>query len=96
MIQDVNSSFSPDQSVLNFCSTATRSQRRRRKSRLPRYPPRPVYESSFWASKKVYEMSDNRTNRLVDRSKALCESSAQRTSRCSRACDGWLKFPSQT
>ena len=36
MIQDVNSVFSPDQSVLNFCSTATRFQYRWRKSRLRR------------------------------------------------------------
>jgi len=44
MIQDENSAFSPDQSVLNFCSAATR----RRKSRLRRSTlHRPVYESSF-------------------------------------------------
>jgi len=55
MIRDVNSTLSPDQSVLNFCSTATRLQRRRSKSRLLRSTlPRPVYESSFLASEEIY------------------------------------------
>ena len=48
-LRGVNSVFSPDQSVVNFCSAATRLQRRRRKSRLRRYTlPRPVCESSFF------------------------------------------------
>ena len=53
MIRDVNSAFSSDQSVLNFCSTATRSQRRRPT------PSRPVYESFFSASTEVNETSPN-------------------------------------
>jgi len=58
MIQDVNSTLSPDQSVLNFCSAATRLQHLRPKSRLRRSTlPRPVYESSFWTSKEAYETS---------------------------------------
>jgi len=57
----MHSAFSPDQSVLNLCSTATRFQRRRPKSRLRRSTlPRPVYESSFWTSKEVYQTSLNR------------------------------------
>ena len=36
VIQDVHSAVSREQSVLNFCSTATRLQRDRRKSRLRR------------------------------------------------------------
>ena len=63
MIQDVRvySAFLPDQSVLKFCSTATRSQCRRcrRPAPTPLYPTRPVYESSFWTSKAVYETSHN-------------------------------------
>ena len=58
---NVNSAFSPDQSVLNFRLTATRSQHRRPKSRLRRSTlPRPVYESSYWTSKDVYETSHDR------------------------------------
>ena len=60
MIHNLNSAFSPDQSIklLEFCSTATRMQRRRRKPRLRRSTlPRPVYESSFWTSKEAYETS---------------------------------------
>jgi len=53
MIQDVNSAISPDQSVLNSCPTAIHC--RSAASTLTR----PVYESSFWASKEVYETSDN-------------------------------------
>jgi len=62
MIHNLNSAFSPDQSfkLLEFCSTATRMQRRRRKPRLRRSTlPRPVYESSFWTAKGVYEASHN-------------------------------------
>jgi len=64
MTQNVNSTFSPDQSVLNFrssaqllrgCSAADASPALRR-STLPR----PVYESSFWTSKEVHEASHNR------------------------------------
>ena len=45
-------------SVLNVCSTATRSQRRRLKSRLRLSTlPRPVYESSCWTPKEIYETS---------------------------------------
>jgi len=40
--------------MLNFCSTATRSQRRPRRSTLPR----PVYESSFRTSKNAHATSD--------------------------------------
>ena len=61
IIQDVHSAFSPDQFVLNVCSAATRLQRRRHKSRLRRSTlPRPVYKSSFWASKEEYETSRDR------------------------------------
>jgi len=61
MIQDVHvySAFLPDQSVLNFCSTATRSQCRRCRRLRRSTPTRSVYESSFWASKAVYETSHN-------------------------------------
>jgi len=63
IIQEWISAFSPDQSVLKlpkFCSTATRLQRRRRKSRLLRSTvPRPVCESSFWTSKELYETSQS-------------------------------------
>jgi len=53
MTQDANSAFSQDQSVCNFCSTATRSQRRRidvspayAATSLFRYANRPTYETS--------------------------------------------------
>ena len=59
----VTALFSPDQPVLNFYSTATRSQRQRPKSRLRRCTlSRPVYESSFRTSKDVYETSRNRSS----------------------------------
>jgi len=44
--------------VLKFCSTATRSQRRRPKSRPRRSAlRRPVDESSFWTLKEAHETS---------------------------------------
>ena len=63
MIKDANSAFSPDQSVLNFCSTATRG--RRAADASPAYAatlPRPVYESSFSTSKEGYETSNYPVN----------------------------------
>jgi len=57
MNSDVSLEFSPDQSVLSveFGSTATRSSAAISRSTLPR----PVYKSSFWTSKEVYEASHN-------------------------------------
>jgi len=58
IIQDLNSAFSPDKSMLRFrssaqllrgCSSADAKSRLRRD--------RPVYESSPLTSKEVYEMS---------------------------------------
>ena len=55
--------------MLNFRSTATRSQRRRPKSRLRRSTlPRPVYESSCWTSKEVYETSHSPFSRAENSS----------------------------
>jgi len=62
MAQDVNSTFSPDESVLNFCSTAMRGCSAAHVS--PAYstlPRQPVYESSFWTSRQVCETSRHRT-----------------------------------
>jgi len=59
--QDLNSAFSPHQSVLNFWSTATPLLRRISKSHLRRSTlSRTVCESSFWASEEAFETSDNR------------------------------------
>jgi len=53
-MQEVNTAFSPDHPVLN-CYTLWQCRRRKWHLLL-----RPVYESSFWTSKAVYETSHNR------------------------------------
>jgi len=54
MTQYVNSAFLPDQSVLNFRSTATLHGCSAAYAILPR----PAYES-FWTSKAIFETSHN-------------------------------------
>ena len=51
--QCANSAFSPDQSVLNFCSTAIHG----RSTAFATSLPRAVYESSFWTSMRAHETS---------------------------------------
>ena len=64
MILDVNSAFSPGQFVLNFCSTATRLQCRRRKSRryaalpfLVRYTNRPRVHQRRYTKRTSWRVS---------------------------------------
>jgi len=55
VMQDVNSAFSPDQSVFNFCSTATHGCSAAEVSfDCAVTLSRPVYESSFWTPKAEY------------------------------------------
>ena len=61
----MNSAFSPDQSVLSFRSSAQLLHGRSAADLSPAYVgrstlPRPVYESSFWTSKEIYETSHSR------------------------------------
>jgi len=68
-----------DESVFNFCSTATRLSRL-----YAATLPRPVYESSFCTSKEVHDTSHNRPS---------ASSSAERENKLSlsaRACVRWL------
>jgi len=63
---DVNSVFSPDQSVSNFRSSARLLHGCRRKSRLRRSTlRRPVHQSSFWTSKEVYETFQSRRRKWM-------------------------------
>ena len=56
IIQEVNPAFSPDQSMLNFCSAAADGRSAADASlSYAAILPRSVYESSFWTSKEVYE-----------------------------------------
>ena len=57
MIQGVNSALSPDQSMLNSRSTATRLSAADVSPAYVATIPRPVYESSFWTSKEACETS---------------------------------------
>jgi len=61
IIQDPNPAFSPDQSMLNFCSAATNGRSAADASPFhAAILPRPVYQSSFLTSKEVYGTSHNR------------------------------------
>jgi len=63
VIQDVNSAFLPDQSLLNFSTSAQLLHGCSVAHDSPAYAvilSRPVYESSFFTSKEIYETSDSR------------------------------------
>jgi len=68
MIRDVNSAFSPDQSVFNCCGVRAAYVSLALRRRRPAYRSAifsPVYESSFWTSEKVYEASHNLRYQLL-------------------------------
>ena len=69
MIQKLNSAFLPDQSVLNFWSSAQLLHVRTAANVSPAYAatlPRPVYVRSFWVSEEVYQTSHNRYHDITD------------------------------
>ena len=60
LIEDANSAFSPDQSVLNLCSAVIAYTVTVQQTYVPPYAAtlhRPVYASSFWTPKDAQETS---------------------------------------